>query len=403
MKQHIEATSLLDAQFERSDALAQEGAYEEAAQLLDGLLQVSMLPLLKRLAICKHHLGDMAAARKALEQAHALAPADVDVLISLGDLCLGEQDFRLALDYFTQAVQHAPTELDAAVGLFYAADGRGDASAREKAVRLVSQIDPHHPLLADGDRVPRPASGSGSCFDWGRNFFGPVILNPSTLAATATSLENWQELLSFYHLFATDPNVAYVDAYNREGVKRFGKHWRYFDIGNVLFAASKLIQPRRYLEIGVRRGRSACIVARACPTVDIAAFDMWIQNYAGIENPGSAFVASELKKHGHVGEIAFFDGNSHETVPAYFRRHPDAKFDLITVDGDHSEEGALDDLCNVIPHLAPGGVLVFDDISHPLHPFLVDVWRTALQRFPQLSGFEFTETGYGVAFAIAKS
>jgi len=53
-------------------------------------------------------------------------------------------------------------------------------------------------------------------------------------------------------------------------------------------------------------------------------------------------------------------------------------FDLITVDGDHSEEGAFDDLLNVIPHLNVGGILVFDDIAHPTHPYLLGVWKKTL-------------------------
>ena len=78
-------------------------------------------------------------------------------------------------------------------------------------------------------------------------------------------------------------------------------------------------------------------------------------------------------------------------------------FDLITVDGDHSEVGAWEDLITVIPRLATGGVLVFDDIAHPAHPYLLGVWRRALARFPFLSGHEFTETGYGVAFAVRRN
>ena len=63
-------------------------------------------------------------------------------------------------------------------------------------------------------------------------------------------------------------------------------------------------------------------------------------------------------------------------------------------------EGALADLCAVIPRLSLGGILVFDDIAHPDHPYLLQVWRTALAQYPGLSGYEFTELGYGVAFAI---
>ena len=242
-----------------------------------------------------------------------------------------------------------------------------------------------------------------STFNYGRNFFGPVILNPGTLARIASDSATWQEILAFHSLLATDEYVKYLDAFYRECIKRFGSNWYYIDIVNVLYAASRTIQPRMYLEIGVRRGRSVCTVARGCPNVSILAFDMWLPGYAGMENPGPEFVKSELQKHGYTGEIFFINGDSHQTVPAFFRQNPQAMFDMITVDGDHSEEGALDDLRNVIPHLSVGGILVFDDITHPAHPYLLNVWKKTMAMFPFLTSFEFTEMGYGVAFAIRKS
>jgi hypothetical protein len=139
-------------------------------------------------------------------------------------------------------------------------------------------------------------------FDYGKNFYGSVMLNPGTLAQLATAQETWQDILGFHHLLASDEYVQYLDAWYREGVTRFGKYWFYLDIVSVLYAAARCMQPRNYLEIGVRRGRSACTVARACPTVDIAAFDMWIPGYAGMENPGADFVRAELKRHGHTGQ-----------------------------------------------------------------------------------------------------
>jgi hypothetical protein len=75
---------------------------------------------------------------------------------------------------------------------------------------------------------------------------------------------------------------------------------------------------------------------------------------------------------------------------------------MITVDGDHSETVALDDLKNVIPHLSVSGILVFDNIAHPSHPYLLNVRKKAMAMFPFLTSFEFTELGYGVAFAIRK-
>lgn len=242
--------------------------------------------------------------------------------------------------------------------------------------------------------------GSGSVHHIGQDFYGKVILNPLTLVNIAKSQESWMEILAFHGSLATDTYVHYLDQWYKECFNRFGSHWHYLDIVNVLYAASKTVKPRNYLEIGVRRGRSVCTVARGCSSVNIFAFDMWLQNYAGMENPGPNFVKSELAKHGHQGGLQFINGNSHQTLPAFFQMNPNLQFDMITVDGDHTENGALQDLEDVIPHLAIGGVLVFDDIAHHLHPYLLSVWKTAMNRHPELSSHEFTESGYGVAFAI---
>jgi len=242
-----------------------------------------------------------------------------------------------------------------------------------------------------------------SIFLQDKNFYNPVILSPSTLVNIATSSSTWNEILLFHSMLATDDYIRYLDAYYRECIKRYGSDWYYMDIVNILYAASKSVKPLSYLEIGVRRGRSVCTVARGCSDVAILGFDMWMPGYAGMENPGPEFVKSELKKHGHTSQIFFINGDSHQTVPAFFKQNPQAMFNMITVDGDHTEDGAFDDLKNVIPHLSVGGVLVFDDIAHPAHPYLLNVWRKAMSTFPYLTGFEFTEMGYGVAFAIRKN
>lgn len=225
-------------------------------------------------------------------------------------------------------------------------------------------------------------------------------LTPNTLANVAGSAETWNTILGFHSELASDQYTSYLQQYYKRCRELFGAYWRYFDIVNVLYAASKLVRPKNYLEIGVRRGRSACVVAHATPSVNIYAFDMWQQNYAGMENPGPEFVQAELKKFSHKGQLQFVNGNSHGTLPIFFRENPDLMFDLITVDGDHTAEGALQDLRDVAPKLSPGGVLCFDDISHPKHTYLLEVWQQFVRENPQLKSFEYTESGYGVAFAI---
>jgi predicted O-methyltransferase YrrM len=117
-------------------------------------------------------------------------------------------------------------------------------------------------------------------------------------------------------------------------------------------------------------------------------------------NPGPDLVKSELARNGHKGTLVFANGDSHVILPQLFAQRPQLRFDLITVDGDHSAEGAYRDLCDVAPQLQPGGVLVFDDISHPAHPYLIAVWRKFIAEHPYLSSHEYSQQGYGVAFAI---
>lgn len=232
--------------------------------------------------------------------------------------------------------------------------------------------------------------------------FNTDYVNPATIVRLATSGPLWDELLAFHDELATDSFVQQFDDFYRRARRLWGDAWWHLEIVNVLFATAKLHNPARYLEIGVRRGRSASVVVRGCPNVDIVACDMWVQPYAGMENPGEAFVREELAKHGHTGQAIFLNGDSHKVLPELFREKPDLTFDLITVDGDHSEQGAYDDLKTVIPQLAPGGILVFDDIAHPLHSYLLDVWRRATANEPGLITYEYTETGYGIAFAVRK-
>jgi predicted O-methyltransferase YrrM len=233
------------------------------------------------------------------------------------------------------------------------------------------------------------------------SWYAPVMLDPETIFCRARRPSTIHNVLSVLRTLEPDSYSVYVSAYLKEGLERFGMDWSYLDILNVLVACAELIQPRTYLEIGVRRGRSIAMVASTTPKTHLFGFDMWAENYAGMENPGPAFVESELRKIGASGRIEFVSGNSHETLPNFFAKRPELELDLVTVDGDHSDEGAREDLLSVLPKIAHGGAIVFDDVSHPLHPNLYRVWSSALQdcglRF--VSG-AYTTLGYGVAVAV---
>jgi len=144
------------------------------------------------------------------------------------------------------------------------------------------------------------------------------------------------------------------------------------------------------------------IVAAAFPPVHLVGFDLWMSNYAGMENPGPDFVRSEIERLGHTGELTLISGDSKETVPRFLRENPDFFFDLITVDGDHSAKGAATDLQNVLPRLKIGGVIVLDDIVHPQHSYLAKVWTRYVGDVGSFDSCMYSALGYGIAFAIRK-
>lgn len=234
------------------------------------------------------------------------------------------------------------------------------------------------------------------------NWYSPVLVGPKTIGSIASSADCLKQVIDVMRQLDPDDYTKYLLSYFNAGLSHFGKQWCYADITTVLLAACRLIHPKNYLEIGVRRGRSMAMVASTCPECDIVGFDMWSQDYAGIKNPGPDFVRKEIIKVGYRGNVEFISGNSHETVPAYLKQHTDYYFDLITVDGDHTESGAARDLRDVMPRLKIGGVLVFDDITHPKHPNLLKIWSKYVGSNPHFSCWEYRELGYGVALAVRK-
>jgi predicted O-methyltransferase YrrM len=233
------------------------------------------------------------------------------------------------------------------------------------------------------------------------DFYGPAVVGAATIGAYAVDPAVVTRVVDEVAASDADAYVDYVRAFVAEGRRRGGHHWRYADITTVLHAAAELLRPSSYLEIGVRRGRSMAVVTRSAPDCSLVGVDFWNPGYAGIDNPGEPHVREIVAAAGHGGTLELLSGDSHVVVPRLFRERPELRFDLITVDGDHSERGARDDLATVLPRLTVGGALVFDDNSHPSHPYLRDVWRRATHD-RRYSTWLFDDVGYGVAVAVRR-
>lgn len=148
----------------------------------------------------------------------------------------------------------------------------------------------------------------------------------------------------------------------------------YWDLACALNYLGRRLRPASYLEIGVRRGKSLAQVITGQPSCNVVAIDLWVSPYRGVVNPGPDFVRQEMRRLGHVGELQLLSGESQRVLPTFAADHPHRRFDLITVDGDHTDEGAWSDLSATVELLEPGGWLLFDDLTHPLHT-LMPVWE----------------------------
>lgn len=114
---------------------------------------------------------------------------------------------------------------------------------------------------------------------------------------------------------------------------------RYYE---TLSAIHKIIQPRNYLEIGVRRGDSWRLIDRNIPSIGI--------------DP-----APDLQ-HEPMGSAKLFVGTS----DAFFTQHSPAQvlghaIDLAFVDGMHLFEYALRDFANIEKHASPTSTVLLHD------------------------------------------
>lgn len=106
-----------------------------------------------------------------------------------------------------------------------------------------------------------------------------------------------------------------------------------------LFWLRRRLRPSTYLEIGVDRGDSMAVVrprTRALGVDPVTRADRVLPpNATVVETTSDAFFASGM---------------------------PDTAIDLAFIDGLHHHEQVLRDLAGIEAHLAPGGVVVIDDV-----------------------------------------
>ncbi len=141
----------------------------------------------------------------------------------------------------------------------------------------------------------------------------------------------------------------------------------------------------RYLEIGVRLGHTFALVSLlAYQYWEFAVgIDSWVPGYGGETNPGAETVFEHLTELGvDLTHISLLSGDSHVLLPTLLVNY---RFDLILVDGDHTPEGARQDLVDALELLAPHGMIVFDDATFKGDDALLKVWRDVVAHHPAVA------------------
>jgi hypothetical protein len=140
--------------------------------------------------------------------------------------------------------------------------------------------------------------------------------------------------------------------------------------------------PRIFLDFGVRDPHAAVAVASASPGAAIYGIDSW-QEDGAVQVLSPISLCSSLREVGHKGYTRLVTGDSRTA----FRRLRDSfvgtfSLDLVRLRGELFGANAADQLLEILPYLAPGGMIVFS--HHSLTEFR-HAWSSARATFTDYS------------------
>ena len=111
---------------------------------------------------------------------------------------------------------------------------------------------------------------------------------------------------------------------------------------------------KNILEIGFNTGASAAIFLEASPKSRVTSFDIGTHEYV---DPHKMRIDAQ-----YPGRHELILGDSASMIPQYKRDNPDAIFDLILIDGDHTYPAPAIDLANCFLLADENTVVILDDV-----------------------------------------
>lgn len=175
----------------------------------------------------------------------------------------------------------------------------------------------------------------------------------------------------------------------------------FYDIYQLIWLIGSQLAPKRILEIGTRSGISLCQLLSSyidlgtvefIVTIDL--FEHWLKPEIVIANLNHLNLSCPAPCH-------IVRGRSDEVLPKLLEQKK--LFDYILVDGCHEAAVAMKDLEMSHPLCAPGGIVLFDDISkNPGECGLVTVWNAFKTAHADEYHFFERLEGKGVAWAVQR-
>ncbi len=184
----------------------------------------------------------------------------------------------------------------------------------------------------------------------------------------------------------------------------------FFDFFHLLWHIGAVINPKNIMEIGCRTGTSLVQLLSAMPNLagkKVVVFDSFKHE---ILSPTDRRFCSDKVVRANLeylnlptDMIQFVIGQSQETLPIWRRQNPNIKFDYILVDGGHAYEDEKIDMEHSAEMIAPGGVLLMDDLVAPhLHKLWNEFKASKGNEFLYAESFAWKGVGMAVRVSVSK-